>query len=87
LKDWLEAVPDSGEGAPDWFTASDSLSGDQRDILATAFRGEGLSLSRIILDLHSGRFFGVIGVILYDLAAICLVILGITGTMLWFRRR
>ncbi|MCB1062663.1 MAG: PepSY domain-containing protein [Verrucomicrobiae bacterium] len=86
LRDWLEPVPDKGED-PIWFAAESSLSAPQRDRLATAFRGEGLSLSRIILDLHSGRLFGSIGVILYDLAAVCLVILGITGTMLWLRRR
>jgi len=43
------------------------------------FRGPGISLYRLILDLHSGRIFGFLGPYLMDLAAIGLIILGITG--------
>ncbi len=86
LVDWLEAKPAPG-AEPAWFTPAGSISGDQRERLAEAFRAEGLALSRILLDVHSGRILGPVGVLLYDLAAVSLVILGITGTMLWFRRR
>ena len=86
LKDWIEAIPHAGEML-NVYKPAPKISGDERETLATAFRGEGLPLSRIVLDLHSGRFFGTIGVILYDLAAITLFALGITGTLLWFRRR
>lgn len=86
LSGWTELTPETGS-EPEWFTAVAGISDDELDQLAAAFRGEGLPLSRIILDLHSGRFFGVIGVVLYDLAAVILIVLGITGVQLWFRRR
>ena len=52
-----------------------------------AYRGEGPSLERLILDLHSGRFFGPIGVLIYDLLAIALGFLAISGIVLWSRSR
>lgn len=51
------------------------------------YRGEGLSLERVLLDLHSGRIFGPIGVFIYDLLALALGFLSISGLILWFRGR
>ena len=51
------------------------------------YRGEGLSLERVLLDLHSGRIFGNIGTIIYDLLAIAIGFLSISGLVLWFRGR
>jgi len=45
------------------------------------FQGQGVSLYRLILDLHSGHIFGAIGPYLMDIAAISLIFLGITGLM------
>ena len=90
LVDWLTATPfPEADTEIGWFTplAPNSLARDQREMLASALRGQGLSLSRILLDLHSGRLFGTVGVVLYDLAAVSLILLGISGVMLWFRRR
>ena len=86
LKEWLEAVPVDGESAM-WFSPLQEISTAQRDQLAGALRGDGLPMSRVVLDLHSGRLFGALGVVVYDLAAVCLIVLGITGVMLWLRRR
>lgn len=58
----------------------------QREI-AKAYRGDGLSLERVLLDLHSGRIFGPVGVFVYDLLAVCLGFLSISGLVLWFRSR
>ena len=52
-----------------------------------SYRGEGLSLERVLLDLHSGRIFGTIGVLVYDLLALALGFLSISGLVLWFRSR
>ena len=46
-----------------------------------------LSLDRLLLDLHSGRLFGKTGVYLMDAAAIGLLLLSITGLIVWLRRR
>ena len=51
------------------------------------YRGEGLNLERVLLDLHSGRIFGTFGVLVYDLLALALGFLSISGLVLWFRGR
>lgn len=51
------------------------------------YRGEVLPQERLILDLHSGRFFGPAGPWLMDLAAIILIFLSLTGSWMWFKRR
>ncbi len=55
--------------------------------ITRVYRGEGLSLERLLLDLHSGRIFGSIGVLVYDLLALALGFLSISGLVLWFRSR
>ena len=53
----------------------------------TAFSGDGIPLDRVILDLHSGRFFGSIGKWIYDLTVIGVLLLSATGLVLFFRTR
>ncbi|MDH3871185.1 MAG: PepSY domain-containing protein [Gammaproteobacteria bacterium] len=55
--------------------------------LVDAYRGSGLSLERVLLDLHSGRILGNWGVYLMDAAAILFLLLAITGVWLWGKRR
>lgn len=55
--------------------------------LRQAYRGTGLTLERIILDLHSGRILGNAGVLLVDAAAILFLLLACSGVWLWSRRR
>jgi hypothetical protein len=55
--------------------------------LLIAHRGKGLSLERVVLDLHSGRLFGIAGVLLVDAAAVLFLILACSGIWLWARRR
>ena len=55
--------------------------------LRQAYRGSGLTLERIILDLHSGRILGNAGVLLVDAAAILFLLLAFSGVWLWGRRR
>jgi hypothetical protein len=63
------------------------LSDDEREQLLVAFRGNGLKLERVILDLHSGRIFGQYGVYLMDAAAIALLWLSLSGLWVWSSRR
>jgi hypothetical protein len=51
------------------------------------YRGAGLSLERILLDLHSGRIFGSAGVWLGDTVAILFMLLAMTGIWMWFKTR
>lgn len=48
------------------------------------FRGEGVSLSKIMLDIHTGAMFGASGRFVWDIFAACLLLL--VGTGLYQRR-
>jgi len=51
------------------------------------YRGEGLSVERVLLDFHSGHIFGPMGVFIYDLLAVAVGFLSISGLVLWIRGR
>lgn len=55
--------------------------------LLRLYRGKGLSMERLLVDLHSGRIFGKAGAIVVDLAAILFIILAISGWCVWLKRR
>jgi len=50
-------------------------------------RGGGLPFSRVLLDLHSGRFFAASGSLVMDAVAVVLVLLNGLGLWLWWARR
>ena len=45
----------------------------------------GLPLQRILLDVHSGRIFGRYGPWVVDLAAIAMLMLGLSGVWIYWR--
>ncbi len=51
------------------------------------YRGRSLSFERLLLDFHSGRIFGTAGVIIYDLLALVLGFLAVSGLVLFLRGR
>jgi len=51
------------------------------------FRGEVLPVERVLLDMHSGRIFGRFGVWVFDAIAILLILLALSGTSIWFKRK
>jgi len=42
---------------------------------------------RFLLDLHSGRLFGEVGVFIVDLSGILLIVLTLSGCWIWLRHR
>mgnify|MGYP001550032937 CR=1 FL=1 len=58
-----------------------------RAALEQAWRGSGLSVERVLLDIHSGRILGSWGIYLVDAAAILFLVLAASGVWLWSRRR
>jgi len=54
--------------------------------LLEAFQGEGITLYRVLLDLHSGRLFGWGGRTVMDLTAIAILLLIASGLAGYFRR-
>lgn len=71
---------------PDWARAG-ALPAGLVQAITHVYRGQGLNLERVLLDLHSGRFFGPIGVLVYDLVALVLGFLALSGLILWFKSR
>lgn len=57
---------------------------DLNNAVKDAYLEEGLSLYKVILDLHSGRIFGPYGGYIMDFSAIALIFLSISGL---FNRR
>lgn len=55
--------------------------------LLEQYRGEGLPLERIILDIHSGRIFGNVGVYVMDSVALLMIFLSLSGLWMWWQRR
>lgn len=51
------------------------------------YRGTALSWERVLLDLHSGRLFGVLGRYVMDAAGVLLILLALSGIMVWWQRR
>ncbi len=73
------------EAAPDWSTPA-ALTKAQRDQATNLLPRNSIPLERVILDLHSGRLFGYAGVIVFDLIAIAMVVLALTGLWMWLWR-
>jgi hypothetical protein len=60
---------------------------ERLEALARAYRGSGLSIERVLLDLHSGRLWSRGGPLIVDIVAIALIALSGLGVLLWLRRR
>ena len=69
------------------WTEQYTLNDDELEQLLVAYRGNGLKLERVMLDLHSGRIFGSFGVYLMDAAAIALLWLSLSGLWVWNSRQ
>jgi hypothetical protein len=80
--DWLESETLDAEWAQPV-----SPSPELRAALEQSWRGTGLSLERVLLDIHSGRILGQWGVYLMDAAAVLFLVLAASGVWLWSRRR
>jgi len=50
-----------------------------------SFFGKGIPMDRVILDIHSGRFFGSIGKWAWDILVIGILVLSISGFVLFLR--
>ena len=69
------------------WSVSEKLPGALEKELMRSYRGKGLSLEKVLVDLHSGRIFGQAGVYLVDISAIIFIIMALSGWWLWLKRR
>ena len=81
---FVEFVPMEDEIGPEW-QASGVLPLSLEQELLASYGGPQITYERLLVDLHSGRLFGTIGVIIVDIAAICLLVLAVTGIYLYFK--
>ena len=80
------AWEDYEEIAAEWSVASGIPVALENDLLGL-YRGKGLSWERLLLDMHSGRLLGDVGVYLIDLAALLFIFLALSGSWMWLRKR
>ena len=52
-----------------------------------AYRGRGVTVERVLADIHSGRIVSLVGPALLDVIGIGLVLLSVSGLFVWFQRR
>ncbi len=82
--DALRFAPAAATGEVAW-SVPVTLGPTEVTALYVAWRGTGLSLERIVLDLHSGRILGTWGVWLVDAVALLTLALAFTGVWMWLR--
>ena len=70
--DWSNAIPISQQ---------DELK------LNHKYRSRIINLETLLLDMHSGRFFGAYGHVVFDFIGIILLFLATTGGIIWFKQR
>lgn len=54
--------------------------------LLNKYRGKGLSIERVLLDIHSGRLLSTGGIYFMDVVALLLMFLACSGLWIWFIR-
>lgn len=55
--------------------------------IQNSFRTSVLPMERVLLDIHSGRFFGFAGVILVDISGVLLIVLALSGCSIWLKHQ
>ena len=69
-----------------WSSTSEITKSLKNNVLKQ-YRGTGLPIERVLLDLHSGRIVGVWGIYLVDLIAVLFIIIAITGIWMWWYKK
>ena len=67
----------------DHWSERTSPSAEEMQVLEAAWRGKGVTVERVLLDLHSGRLFGRAGPLLMDLVAVFLIVLSLSGLVMY----
>ena len=69
-----------------WSTTS-ALPVEEQQLLRSRFRNNILSYERLILDIHSGIFFGQYGKYFIDLAGVLFIVVALSGCWIWLRHK
>jgi len=60
---------------------------NQLEVLYDDYRGTGITVARLLADLHSGRLFTRAGPLAIDLVGVLLIALSVLGVILWLKGR
>lgn len=74
----------ASQGELRWSAAS-APDAVQLESIQAQYRGRGLTVERVLADLHSGRIFAVTGTLIMDIIAGCLIVLSLSGLILWIQ--
>jgi uncharacterized iron-regulated membrane protein len=55
------------------------------EVLQTLYRGRGLTVERVLADVHSGRIFATAGTLVMDAVAVFMIVLSLSGFVLWLQ--
>jgi hypothetical protein len=69
---------------PSWI-ANEPVTQAELAVAQRQFQSQFLNWERVILDAHSGRLFGDVGVLFMDMVAFFLILLSISGIYIWLR--
>jgi hypothetical protein len=82
----FEAWPDGRAADVNWSSRFERDAAGL-EVLQQEWRGQGVTIERVLLDLHSGRIFSAPGRLILDIAAIGMILLGISGLFMSRARR
>ena len=85
--DYLDFSPIADDTKDLQWSTGTATSDRVRRMIETSYRGGGVPWSRLLLDLHSGRFFGVVGRWVVDGCVVLLIVLSWTGVRLSLKNR
>ena len=54
-------------------------------MLRAQYRGRGLTVERVLADVHSGRIFARAGTLIMDAVAVFMIVLSLSGFVLWIQ--
>ncbi|MCE9685728.1 PepSY-associated TM helix domain-containing protein [Shewanella sp. AS16] len=80
LIDWVQAMPLAPIA---WATP---LTAASPELIQNA-RGANLNWERVLLDLHSGRLLGATSVWIWDLFALALLLVSLSGFWIWYKQK
>ncbi len=80
----LNAIPSNND--VNW-ARNNSVSTKDKDIIIARYQSQIISVETLILDIHSGRFFGAYGALFFDFVGTILLFLAFTGLIIWLRQR
>ena len=60
---------------------------EQKKIIEEKSIEKTITYERIVVDIHTGRIFGTVGITLVDLVTIGIILLSMTGTITWLRHK